>query len=57
MMLNDFNHVVQAFSNQMDPRCKEKRELCENYIKAWHFGVDDLLTFIFDNKVIFTVRF
>lgn len=52
MMLNDFNHIAQSLASIMDPRCQEKKDFCENYIKAWHLGPEELGNFIIENKVI-----
>jgi len=53
MMLFDFNTIVKGLEAGMDPRCNEKKEFCENYIKAWFLNLDELINFINENKVSF----
>lgn len=50
-MLTDFNQVANGMADIMDPRCIEKKDFCENYIKAWFMGIDELTNFILENKV------
>ena len=51
MMLNDFNSIVKKLEPAMDTRCNEKKDLCENYLKAWFLSLDELINFMNENKV------
>jgi len=51
MMLNDFYNVVTGLDAVMDPRSKEKKLLCENYIKAWFGNLDETINFFNEHKV------
>lgn len=53
MMLKDFSSVLRGFESIMDPRCNEKKEFCENYIRIWFSALEELLSFINENKVNF----
>ncbi len=50
-MLKDFEGIVKGLESNMDNRCAEKISLCEKYIKAWFNNLDDLISFVLDNKV------
>ena len=51
-MLNDFNYIVEALTGIMDSRSREKKDICEKFIKAWYLNLEELTAFVIDNKVI-----
>jgi len=56
MMLNDLYNVVAGLHPVMDPRSKEKKELCENYIKAWFGNLDETIIFFNEHKDDYGLR-
>lgn len=50
-MQTDLLAIVKSLENFCDPKWLEKKDTTEKYINAWFMNADELIDFVFQNKV------